>query len=250
MAEPKDTKYQRLLSLVFHKYYQKGVQSFEFRQSDLVEQAISAKIIVKNIADIKYSFNNRTALPQSIIATQPDGREWVIKAGNGKGKLAFHLVPFSRISPQRDLALIEIPDATPDIIRENMTGDEQSLLAIVRYNRLIDIFLGIVTYSLQNHLRTTVNNSQIEIDEIYVGIDTEGTKYIIPVEAKGGEDKNGIVQLEQEINYCAQNYSSMKCRAVAVKFLASRDVVLFELILSNNVIKIKNEKHYRLVRKP
>ena len=147
------------------------------------------------------------------------------------------------------MALIEIPDATPDIVRDNMTGDEQSFLTIVRYNRLIDIFLGIVTYTLQNHLRTTVNNSQIEIDEIYVGIDSEGKKYIIPVEAKGGGDKNGIVQLEQEINYCAQNYGEMTCRAVAVKFVNTTDVVMFELVVINNVVQIKQERHYRLIRK-
>ena len=249
MVAYKETKYKQVLSLVFHKYYKKGLHIIEFSQEDLVEQANISDISIKNIADIKYSINNRTALPQSIIDTQPPGLEWVIRAGTGKGRLAFHLVPFSRISPKKDLALIEIPDATPDIVRDNMTGDEQSFLTIVRYNRLIDIFLGIVTYTLQNHLRTTVNNSQIEIDEIYVGIDSEGKKYIIPVEAKGGGDKNGIVQLEQEINYCAQNYGEMTCRAVAVKFVNTTDVVMFELVVINNVVQIKQERHYRLIRK-
>ena len=51
-------------------------------------------------------------------------------------------------------------------------SDEQALLAKVRYNRLIDVFLGLVAYSLQNHLRTTVTEmGQIEIDEIYVKLD-------------------------------------------------------------------------------
>jgi len=35
-------------------------------------------------------------------------------------------------------------------------GDEQALLAKLRYNRLLDIFTGVVCYSLQNHLRTNV----------------------------------------------------------------------------------------------
>ena len=34
--------------------------------------------------------------------------------------------------------------------------EEQMLLGIARYNRLIDTFLGLTTYSLQNQLRTTV----------------------------------------------------------------------------------------------
>ena len=65
---------------------------------------------------------------------------------------------------------INIPDGTPEIIRGYALDDEQALLAIVRYNRLIDIFLSLTTYSLQNHLRTTVLNiGQIEIDELYIG---------------------------------------------------------------------------------
>ena len=63
--------------------------------------------------------------------------------------------------------------------------DEQALLAIVRYNRLIDTFLGLTTYSLQNHLRTTVKGiGQIEIDDLYIGINHVGEGFIIPIEAK------------------------------------------------------------------
>ena len=53
------------------------------------------------------------------------------------------------------LATTKIPDGTPSIVRKYSISDEQALLAIVRYNRLIDIFLGVTCYSLQNHLRTT-----------------------------------------------------------------------------------------------
>lgn len=37
--------------------------------------------------------------------------------------------------------------------------DEQALLTRARYNRLIDVFTGLTCYSVQNHLRTTVNNT-------------------------------------------------------------------------------------------
>ena len=69
-------------------------------------------------------------------------------------------------------------------------SDEQALLAKVRYNRLIDVFLGVAAYSLQNHLRTTVSDvGQLEIDEIYVGVDRQGRQYVMPVQAKGGSDR-------------------------------------------------------------
>ena len=46
------------------------------------------------------------------------------------------------------------PDSTPGVISYALS-DEQSLLATVRYNRLIDVFTGLTCYSLQNHLRTS-----------------------------------------------------------------------------------------------
>lgn len=88
--------------------------------------------------------------------------------------------------PREDLVWIGVPDATPELISQYALDDEQALLAIVRYNRLIDIFLGLATYSLQNHLRTTVKGiGQIEIDELYIGLDSNGCHYAIPVQAKG-----------------------------------------------------------------
>jgi len=51
------------------------------------------------------------------------------------------------------MAAIKIPDATPEIVAAYALSDEQALLAKVRYNRLLDIFLGVAAYSLQNHLR-------------------------------------------------------------------------------------------------
>ena len=47
----------------------------------------------------------------------------------------------NRIVPRENQYQIEISDATPAIIRKHALSNEQVLLAIVRYNRLIDIFL-------------------------------------------------------------------------------------------------------------
>ena len=80
-----------------------------------------------------------------------------------------------------------MPDSTPGIIARYSFNDEQAVLARVRYNRLIDIFLGIACLSLQNHFRTTVPGmGQVETDEIYVGVDKGGSHYVVPVQAKGG----------------------------------------------------------------
>jgi hypothetical protein len=122
-------------------------------------------------------------------------------------------------------------------------------LAKVRYNRLIDIFTGLTCYSLQNHLRTTVPEiGQVETDEIYIGIDKKGVHYILPVQAKGGSDKLGVVQIEQDFAVGAAKFPKLICKPIAAQFLDNGTIALFEFELIEDEIKIIAEKHYRLVR--
>ncbi len=100
-------------------------------------------------------FRYRTALPSSILAEAPAGETWIIRPA-GRSRYQFVLVADRPLIPNPNLAVTKIPDATPGIIAKYAFNDEQAVLARIRYNRLIDIFLGIACYSLQNHLRTTV----------------------------------------------------------------------------------------------
>ena len=121
-------------------------------------------------------------------------------------------------------------------------------MAIVRYNRLIDTFLGLTTYSLQNHLRTTVKGvGQIEIDELYVGLDKHGCHYVIPVQAKGGSDLIGIVQIAQDLKFAEEKFPGMRCKAIAAQFMNEGVIALFELTVQNDEVRVVEEKHYRLV---
>ena len=181
-------RYQKLIQKVFFDHYAVGATEFEFVRQELENGAAALGFArVRNVGDVPYSFRYRNKLPESILATQPDGREWII-LGAGKGRYRFKLFRKANILPREELVVTDIPDATPELIRFHAMGDEQALLAIVRYNRLIDTFLGLTTYSLQNHLRTTVQGvGQIEIDELYVGLDRDGCHHVIPVQAKVGE---------------------------------------------------------------
>jgi hypothetical protein len=203
--------------------------------------------VPKNLGDVIYSMRYRTEMPEAILQTQPKGMEWIIE-GAGRAKYAFVLVKLNRIVPRADLLTIGIPDSTPEIIRAYAQDDEQALLAIVRYNRLIDTFLGLTTYSLQNHLRTTVMGiGQIEIDELYFGLDTRGCHYVIPVQAKGGSDQISVVQTKQDIGWCDQRYPGMRCRAISAQFLMDESVAMFELAVQNDAVKVVEERHYKLV---
>lgn len=189
----------------------------------------------------------RVGASDSILATQPEGKEWVIE-GAGRARYRFALVPINRIVPNRDLITIKIPDATPEIIGSYALNDEQALLAKVRYNRLIDIFLGVTAYSLQNHLRTTVKGvGQIEIDEIYVGIDRHGAQYVVPVQAKGGTDQLSVVQAKQDIACCAEKFPHLICRSISAQFMDDERIAIFELTVQDDQVKIVQERHYKLV---
>lgn len=248
MAKKTANRYQALIEKIFFDHYAKGETSLDFTRQEIKDAAKALKITLPdNLGDVIYSFRFRTDLPEKVLATQPKGMEWVIELA-GRSKYRFSLVKINRILPREDLARIDIPDATPEVIRAYALDDEQALLAIVRYNRLIDTFLALTTYSLQNHLRTTVSGiGQIEIDELYVGIDKRGCHYVIPVQAKGGKDQIGIVQTSQDIRFVEEKFPGMRCRAVSAQFMDDQVVALFELTLEGDEIKVVEERHYRLV---
>lgn len=241
-------RYKALIESIFFDHWADGTTEFVFIRKEIKDKADQLGIeLPDNIGDVPYSFRYRTPLPQKIVDTQPDKREWIIE-GAGRSRYRFKLVPATRIRPNETLARIAIPDATPEVIRAYALDDEQALLAIVRYNRLIDTFLGLTTYSLQNHLRTTVKGiGQIEIDELYVGLDKHGCHYVIPVQAKGGKDQIGVVQTTQDIRYASQKFPGMRCRPIAAQFMADGIVAMFELTLQDDEVKVVEERHYKLV---
>jgi len=231
-------------------FYSEGKTEFSFGRHEIAEICeILGTSVPKNIGDLLYSFRFRNPLPQKILDTAPEELEWVIFS-EGIAKYKFKLTKINRILPNPNLINIKILDATPEIILKHTQNDEQALLAILRYNRLIDIFLGITVYSLQNHLRTTVKQvGQIEIDEVYVGVDKHGRQYIVPVQAKGGKDQLSVVQTSQDIAFCGEKYPELICKSVSAQFINDTEIALFDLIVEDEMIKIVDEKHYKLVGK-
>ncbi len=143
---------------------------------------------------------------------------------------------------------IEIPDATPGIIKKYALSNEQALLARLRYNRLIDIFTGVTCYSLQSCLRATVPKiGQVEVDEIYLGLHHRGAHYVFPIHATRGGVKLKIAQIEHGLAICAAKFPSLICRAIAAQFIANDIIALFDVAKTANGIAIYSEKHYRLV---
>ena len=241
-------RYTAIIKTLFHRHYGEGMASFEFTRGEF--EGIAAELgikLPKNLGDLTYSFRFRTALPPEIVSTAPPGMEWGIELA-GRARYRFLLGHPNRISPRQDLVAIKIPDSTPEIISAYALNDEQALLAKVRYNRMIDVFLGIAAYSLQNHLRTTVKGiGQIEVDEVYVGVNRNGQQFVVPVQAKGGSDQLGVAQTKQDLACCAEKFPGLTCRPVSAQFMSDDVIALFELSLERDDVKIVEERHYRLV---
>jgi hypothetical protein len=247
-ADKKLNRYQAVIADIFNRRYRKGSATIEFSREECIATAETLKLKpIKNVGDLVYTFRYRADLPENIRTSARAGFEWVIR-GKGIARYELRQVKISRLVPRAELLSIKIPDATPEIISAYAQSDEQALLAKLRYNRLIDLFLGVTAYSLQSHWRTTVQEvGQIEIDEVYVGLDKHGRQYVIPVQAKGGNDKHGIVQTQQDIECCAQKYPTLLARPISAQFMADNRIAMFELVASGEEIKVVDEKHYQLV---
>lgn len=259
MAKPTkhETAYEVAVRKIFFKYYEKGATSVSFSKNDIDEfgshpdvLAVNGGKPLSNPPALVYEFRSRRPLPPDIAVTAKPGFDWTIELA-GKSKYQFKQVRGLYIEPRADLASIPIPDSTPEIVVKYALDDEQALLAKIRYNRLIDIFLGIAAYSLQNHLRTSAEmdqggRSQIEIDELYVGVDKQGRHYAIPVQAKGGKDKLSTMQSKQDIYWCRERLPDLECRAISAQFVKD-EIVLFLVTDKSGDIKVVEEKRYKLV---
>lgn len=247
-APKKATRYEQIIERLFFDNYSPGASEVPFGRDEMEKVAGELGIALpKNLGDVIYAFRYRVPLPEKIRKTAKGSKEWIIE-GAGRGKYRFRRVALANIEPAGVLAETKVPDATPGLIEMYALSDEQALLAKLRYNRLIDIFLGITCYSLQNHLRTTVPEmGQVETDEVYIGIDKRGAQYVIPVQAKGGTDKLSTVQIAQDFALCADVFPELIPLPVAAQFMDDDLIALFVFELQNGDPAISVEKHYRLV---
>ncbi len=241
-------RYSQIIEKIFFSHYKNGLLEFVFDRTEIVKYATQLGIeLPKNLGDLIYTFRYRGELPESIKKKAPKGKTWIIKPA-GRSLYKFIAEKVEPLTPNPKLLNIHIAESTPGLVAKYALGDEQALLAKLRYNRLIDIFTGITCYSLQNHLRTTVKElGQVETDELYIGVDGEGIKYVLPVQAKGGKDKLNIVQIEQDVALCAAKFPDLKCLPIAAQFIRKDLIALFSFEAKKDNLALKEERHYLLV---
>ena len=243
-----EAQYSQIIAHVFKQNYRRGAKEVIFDREEIVDAA--AKLGLprpKNVGDVVYSFRFRKAFPDLIKKTAPKGLAWILRKA-GSSRYRFVLAKQWSVVPDEHRSVIKVPDATPGLIAKYALTDEQALLAILRYNRLVDLFTSLTCYSLQSHLRTSLTGlGGVETDEMYVGVDRQCVHYALPVQAKGGRDKLGVVQIEQDIALCAEKFPLLVCRPIAAQFMKDDVIVLFEFESSEDDITVRDERHYRLV---
>jgi len=251
MHDPASSRYDTVVLTLFERLAGRLGQlaaDLPFDKEDLDRLANDLRI--KNVPDIIYSYKSgRRLFPVQISSSG----NWIIE-GRGKGKYAFRRLPVSsELSLPLDLEVTPIPDATPEIVLRFAKGDEQSILAEVRYNRLIDVFTGLTTYHMQSHIRAFVADmGQIEIDDLYLGVNTDGQWFCIPVEAKSAspQDQLGRMQIVSMVAYVEQEFPGLSVRPVGVKRTEDHSLFFAEFTASSapEDIRARFYKRYALTR--
>lgn len=213
-------EYDLVIIELFRRLYKKGMSKLPFSKNDIERIAADLKLSIRNLPDVTYTYRSgRSPLPPEILRHG----HWAI---DGAGKSRYVFVKMSRapyFDLPEDMDRTPIPDATPQIVLDYQSTDEQAVLARVRYNRLVDTFTGLTAYELQGHFRTTIAGmGQVEIDDLYLGVNEDGEWAAMPIEAKGGEELLGVVQIRALTLFARSRFPKLRIRPLGIKSLSPK----------------------------
>ena len=241
-------EYDQIIAELFNRLYKHGETQLAFTKRDIEKVIADLDLEIRNVPDIAYTYRTgRSPLPVEILKHG----HWAID-GAGKGKYVFvKLTRSPYFDLPGDLENVPIPDSTPQVVLRYQSNDEQAMLARVRYNRLVDTFVSLTAYQLQGHFRTTVQNlGQVEIDDLYLGVDEDGHWYALPIEAKVGDERLGIAQIRALTLFAKEQFPDLKVRPLGIKLLSDGTLLFIEFNSQTgfDTIAVRRYKRYELVR--
>ncbi|MFZ5738567.1 MAG: hypothetical protein ACOY6K_17020 [Pseudomonadota bacterium] len=241
--------YVPVILKIFQARYRPGASTVLFSLDDVrnaVEEVrAEAKdpnlISSRNPADVVYRMRSRTVLPDEIL------------------KLGFHILrPIGRGQYQFEkgtAGIIEPPvttptstiDSTPMPVRRLLPEtvaemDEQALLSVISYCRILDHFTGMTIYRLRSHVRKSVPGvGQAELDAIDVGIakSDDDIPIIFPIEAKAVADALNRVQIHNMVQYARRYFPGLTVRPLAVKVDYQSVIHVMEFNAPNKAAELK-----------
>jgi hypothetical protein len=211
--------YVPILLKIFRKSYVDGAIAVTFTLDDVRNAAIELGITIRNPADLVYRMRSRTVLPKEIL----DLGFYVLRqSGRGRyvlEKASTTIIELPDNQPQGTLDLTPLPvrRLLPEKVAE---FDEQALLTVVGYCKILDHFTGLTNFRLRSHVRKSVPGiGQAELDEISVAVvyREDETPVIIPVEAKAVADAINRVQINTMVAFCRHYFPGNELRPIAIK---------------------------------
>jgi hypothetical protein len=121
------------------------------------------------------------------------------------------------IIPALDLTPLPVRRLLPEDLAEI---DEQGLLTVINYSKLLDHFTGLTVHRLRSHVRKSVAGvGQAEVDEVDVGIalSDEEQPVIFPIEAKAVDEAVNRVQVSTQVQFARQYFPGHIIRPLAIK---------------------------------
>ncbi|MEU6365435.1 hypothetical protein ABZ876_06740 [Streptomyces sp. NPDC046931] len=211
--------YVPILVNIFNAKYTKGDEVVEFTLDDIRAAAQELGISVRNPADLAYRMRSRTVLPELI---RNEGFFILSAVGRGKYRLgkadsAIIDLPENKLLGTLDLTPLPVRRLLPEKLAE---FDEQALLTVVGYCKILDHFTGLTNFRLRSHVRKSVPRiGQAELDEVSVAIAQREDEQpvIVPVEAKAVADAINRVQISAMVSFCETYFPGHEVRPLAIK---------------------------------
>ena len=211
--------YVPILKEIVRRRYSPGTERIEFTKPDIEAIAEEIGIKIGNAADLVYRMRSRTRLPDEILdlgftVLRPVGRgQYSLEVGAE----AVVPLPAHEILDHNDQTPLPVRRLLPESLAEL---DEQGVLTIIGYCKLLDHFTGMTVYRLRSHVRRSVPNvGQAELDEIDVGVAfrDDDVPVVFPIEAKAADEVINRVQVATAVAYCETYFPGHEIRPIVVK---------------------------------
>lgn len=211
--------YVPILLHIFRERYTEGCEYVDFTLDDIREVADFLGIQVRNAADVVYRMRSRTVLPPEIT-----DKSFLILKQTGRGKYRLEKGT-STLFEVPEGEVLEALDITPLPVRRLLPAelakiDEQGLLTVVNYRKILDHFTGLRVYRLRTHFRRSVLViGQVELDALDVGValSDDEKPILFPVEAKAVHEPINRVQIAGLVQFCDQYFPNYEKRPIVVK---------------------------------
>jgi hypothetical protein len=225
------TVYVPIILKIFRDSYIEGAASIDFSLDDIrrVADELNVRERTRNAGDVVYRMRARTKLPPEIVEA---GFNILRQVGRGKYRLEkganiiVNLEDEPKVNEAIDITPLPVRRLLPEDISEI---DEQGLLTIISYCKLLDHFTGLTVYRLRNHVRKSVKGvGQAEVDAVDVGValSEEEDPIVFPIEAKAREDAVNKVQIAAQVQFARQYFPAYEIRPLAIK-IDDRSLVHF-----------------------